>query len=120
MTPATYIRLRREAAGMTIAEVEAVLAGGGLLSAPLASLEAGTRVRAGMDAALLSFAFELDDMALAALIDGESVALCPGCACGGSTACEHEHFGRCTPPSAGAGLCSVCELETRSREAMAA
>lgn len=114
MTPGAYIRKRREAAGMSVADVEAVLAGGGLLSAPLAEMEAGTSPPVGMDAALLSFAFEIDDIAVARLVDGEPVALCAACGCGGSVRCEHEHWGLCASPLAPGTLCGACDLEARS------
>lgn len=112
MTPGAYIRTRREAAGLSIGDVLAVLAGGGVLSAPLEEIEADLVAPSGMDAALLAYAFRLDDMIVARLKDGEPVQLCPSCGCSHGFECDHEQFGRCSLPPWG-GECSGCELSKR-------
>jgi hypothetical protein len=105
MTPGAYIRRRREAAGLSIGDVMAVLAGGGVLSAPLEEIEADRARPSGMDAALLAYAFRLDDMTVARLKDGEPVQLCTSCGCSEGYECDHEHFGRCELIR---DRCSVC------------
>ena len=111
MTPGHYIRIRREAAGLSIGDVMAVLAGGGVLSAPLADIEADLVKPSGMDAALLAWAFRLDDMIIARLKDGEPVQLCEACGCSEGFECDHEHFGACRlGPN---GLCSNCGFSRR-------
>lgn len=111
MTPGQYIKLRREAAHMTIADVMAVLADGGLLSAPLDEMERDLVAPSGMDAALLAWAYGIDDMILARMKDNEPVQLCTACGCSEGFECEHEHFGRCSLlPS---GVCSNCGFSRR-------
>lgn len=111
MTPGQYIRLRREAAGLSIGDVMAVLAGGGLLSAPLEDIERDQAAPSGMDAALLAWAYGLDDMIIARLKDGEPVQLCAACGCSTGFECDHEHFGKCHLP--GSGVCSNCGFSRR-------
>jgi len=115
VTPGRYIRMRRQAAGLSIGDVLAVLAGGGVLSAPLEDIERDLAPATGMDAALLSYAFSLDDMIVARLRDGEPVQVCRSCGCSEGYQCQDEHFGRCWLV---AGECSVCrhlaQLEARA------
>jgi len=115
MTPGSYIRMRREAAGLSIGDVMAMLAGGGLLSAPLEDIEADRAVPTGMDAALLSYAFRVDDFTIARLKDGEPVQVCSSCGCSEGFACDSGEFGRCWLPTT--GTCSVCEYKARVERA---
>lgn len=129
MTPGAYIRLRREAAGMSIEQVE-VVTPAGMLSAPLAELEAGTAMPQGIDGAVLSHAFPIDDMAIAALVDGEPVRICRECGCSQRDPCEQRVDIFCG--WAEADLCTACtpiekalreyhrELEQIAREGVAA
>lgn len=120
MTPGTYIKLRREAAGLSIAAVMAVLAGGGLLSAPMEELEADQAVPTGMDAALLFYAFPIDDMLLARLKAGEPVQMCRECGCSEGFECYEQHLiGTCWLPPRGE-TCSGCILGVFEHEAIAA
>lgn len=114
MSPGQYIKLRREAAGMSIGDVMAVLSDGGLLSAPLAEIEADQVAPSGMDAALLAWAFQIDDMIIARMKDGEPVQLCVVCGCSEGYECDHEHFGRCSLPAS--GVCSNCGWGRRLEE----
>lgn len=136
MTPGLYIRLRREAAGLSIGDVMAVL-GKAMLSAPLAEIEAGLAMPTGMDAALLAWAFEIDDMLIAAMKDGEAVRVCQSCGCSEGRECEEEApppaFGRSpSPGNPGAerrrlcwlpagdtlpSVCSGCAVATMERAA---
>lgn len=109
MTPGTYIRLRREAAGLSIEQAEAAIAAG-MLSAPLAELEADTAMPRGMDGAVLSYAFAIDDMVLAALCadqgGGDQVRICRECGCSRNDPCEPRTGLFCA--WAEADLCTAC------------
>lgn len=111
MTPGQYIRMRREAAGLSIGDVMAVLAGGGVLSSPLEEIESDQATPTFLDAALLAFAFRIDDMIVARLKDGEPVQLCIACGCSTGFECDHEHYGRCSLPAT--GVCSNCGFAMR-------
>ena len=108
MTPGEYIRLRREAAGLSIGDVMALLGGGGMLSAPIDEIERGIAQPTGFDGALLAWAIPIDDRLLDRLKHGEPVQLCAGCGCSHGHECRHGDFGTCTLDGA---LCSVCAWE---------
>lgn len=111
MTPGSYIRQRREAAGLSMGDVLAVLGGGGVLSAALEDIEADREPATGMDAALLAWAFAIDDMVIARLKAGEPVQVCRECGCSFGFECDHPQFGTCTlGPMA---LCSGCAVEAQ-------
>lgn len=118
MTPGRYIQLRRVKAGLSIAQVEALLAGGGVLSAPLAMIEADWAVPTGMDAALLNWVCGVDDLTIARLKAGEPVQVCSRCGCSYGYECEDQHLGRCTL-EIGRATCTGCELQTKVEQRMA-
>lgn len=110
---------------MSVGQVMAVLAGGGLLSAPLESLESGADVPTGMDVALLSYAFPIDDMVAIALREGEPVEVCAKCGCSRAVPCVDRHGLACIRTDAGrcSGCCPVESYlrdESRARQAIAA
>lgn len=111
MTPGSYIRTRREAAGLSVAAVMAVLAGGGLLSAPLEDIEADRAEPTGLDAALLSYAFAIDDFIVARIKDGEPVQICERCGCSEGYECQSGDWGRCS--LAARTTCSTCAMEAQ-------
>lgn len=88
MTPGRYLKLRRQAAGISIGDAMAVIGGGALLSAPLAEIEAEEAMPTAMDGALLAWAFALDAIVLSLLVDGEPVRVCESCGCSQADPCE--------------------------------
>lgn len=89
MTPGTYLRLRREARGLTIDEVfQEISSGGGALRHDLAAIEADAEPLLIADAKHLDRAIDFDITVLASLAIGEKVGVCRVCACSDCDPCD--------------------------------
>ncbi|HEX8224492.1 MAG TPA: hypothetical protein VF605_11810 [Allosphingosinicella sp.] len=89
MTPGAYIRLRREAAGLTAAGVEAELGDSVTqLGAALEFLEADRVKATYADARLLGRVFPISPAIVSELGCGTSPAICRGCGCSEFDPCD--------------------------------
>jgi hypothetical protein len=128
MTPGTYLRKRREAAGFTVPRVAAALAGApdrirpirprdfDLLELVLEAVEADLLALTLPQAALLRriFRFDLTTLELLMLHHGEVPLsdlplpqICRVCACTWHDACQTEH-GPCAWKASDPTLCTTC------------
>lgn len=81
MTPGEYLRKRRQAAGLSMADVVRLL-GPTRLSRPLELIEADVRLPAANDVGLLRTLFAFDPAVLGSLLAGDAGdRICTGCGC---------------------------------------
>ena len=112
MTPGRYIRLRREAARLTVCEVETELHGDvAHLSACLAFLEADRVKATYADARLLGRVFPISAAIVSELACGGNPPICQSCGCSEFDPCDEGGRG-CAWASH--GRCTSCPAETAS------
>ena len=112
MTPGTYLRLRREAAGLSIEAVAMTIVSSPVgLPAAIAAIEAAEADRecfAWADVHRLTRAFRFDPSIYAALVEGLSFPpLCRVCACSWDDPCDDDGQG-CAWADPSQTLCTVC------------
>lgn len=119
MKPGFYIALRRRAARLTVAEVEAELgAGGARLSAPLALLEAERAKPTYADARLLGRVFPISAAVVSELGCGTGPRICRSCGCSQFDPCDEGNGRGCA--WAEPDLCTACIPDTAAPAARAA
>lgn len=120
MTPGAYLRVRRQAAGLSLDDVAVRLAVEPAYPAMsraewLAAMEEDIAPVAPDTARALRQVFAFDLIVLDRIANGMPVEICRGCACSWYDACETKHGG-CYWVEV--DLCSVCAAEAKARAAV--
>lgn len=125
MTPGEYLKLRREHAGVTVAQAAERLAGPRFLAvdtlarrSPRQLLESieDDRVRLSPDEVrVLKYSFRFDAGVLRRLERGEQARICRRCGCSEFDPCVDDHNQPCS--WAAVDRCSACKPEETAHEA---
>ena len=114
MTPGTYLRLRREAAGLTIEDVVMLITPDedrwAMAVAYTSLIERDEVLPATSELDTLRFAFPFDRYVfrqLAANLDPRP-EICTSCGCSALDACDEEIAGPCAWANAAHDLCTTC------------
>lgn len=112
----TYLRLRREAAGLSVADVALLVSstkrGARANERQLERIEEGLQVPAPSAVDRLRGAFCFDRYVLRQLITGTGPVpdICTRCGCTALDACDDERLGACAWATAARDLCTHCAI----------
>lgn len=112
--PGPYLRLRREAAGLSIDDVALLLTERdcflGLNRAIIASAEAGAHIPTQAWMARLRTAYRFDPHVwrLLGLAEGLAPDVCQSCGCSDLDPCDDEIFGPCAWATSAHDICTSC------------
>lgn len=118
-----YLQLRREAAGLTVADVAAIVASGPVwrhrIAMVITAVEAGEHEPQPEFVARLRTAFRFDVHAyfLIALGHGQLINVCAGCGCSELDACLDDRFGACAWTTPARDECNHCARKAHARAA---
>lgn len=113
ITPGTYLRMRREAARMTLREAALcyahTTAGASSAELLLADAEADRAILSAGSLVRLGYAFAFDGEIYQDLVEGlPTPSLCRVCACSWNLPCEEADHGPCAWTDQSETLCTAC------------